>query len=182
MEREPRVALECPRRLRLAVPLRPRERAAAPPPLPARARRLPRGAPPLAGRGRGIPPLGPEARAKLRNPGCAAKPEPDGRQDDVEDHHRDPERAPPHRPVPRGDPALLAEIAADPSCEDAVLRRSGGSRRRRLAAPAPLVDEADDPHRRLLDRELGDVDHRAAETPVDAGAVSSSSKTASRSA
>ena len=71
VEREPRVALECPRRLRLALPLRARERAAASPPLPARARALPRRPPPLARRGRGVPPLGSETGAKLRNPGRA---------------------------------------------------------------------------------------------------------------
>ena len=51
----------------------------------------------------------------------------------------------------------------------------------RGSAPAPL-DEADDPHRRLLHRELGDVDDRAAQRLWSFAASSSSAYTPSSSA
>ena len=77
-----------------------------------------------------------EARAELRNPGRRAEPEPDRRQDDVEDDHRDAERAQPDRPSSgRGTQPFSARSRRTPRASGPYLA-FGPLTSSRLAAPA----------------------------------------------
>ena len=121
-------------------------------------------------------------RAELGHPGCRPQAKPDRREDDVKDHHRDPERRPPDHPEPDRDPALLGEVTADATRQRAVPRVAAGhgeatSCRRARSATSRIIRIAVSSTERSETSITGQRSRRWIRV-----AVSSSSKTASRSA
>ena len=107
-----------------------------------------------AARGRGCS-EGSRARGEpAREPGCRSRSASARRRSDDRDRER-----PPERPVAERHRALTLRSRLMPAPPDR----------------ASLLDRPDHALRGLLDRELGDVDHRAAEPPVDRLRLSSSS-------
>ena len=117
-------------------------------------------------------------RPELGEPRGGAQPDPDRRQDHVEDDDRRAERpGTTTRPVAHGGAQPFSRRSPTPPGGGRHGCRSGPSpgapcgpvRRSPVRRPLPPLDELDHAHRRLLDREVGDVEHGAAEPPMDRG-------------
>ena len=100
----------------------------------------------------------PAARPELGDPGGRAQAHPERRQQHVEDDDRGARGSRTRAPT-----SAWARSPCACATRAGSRRRPGRPRGRVLRA---LLDEADDPVRRLLDRQLRDVDDRAAEAPV----------------
>ncbi len=121
----------------------------------------------------------PSARSELRDPRCGAKPEPDRRQQHVEDDDAREQHRPPEGQTPGRHPPFLAQVASSAGrrsqrlSERPLAGRAVRVAHRCASRSAPL-DEPDDAHGRLLDRQLGHVDHGQPSRRWSADASSSS--------